>query len=489
METFSALLAVCAGNSPVPGEFPHTEASDAGLWCLHPINGSVNNREAGDLRRHRAHHDVIVMDLQSVKLIKTSAIQWFCDNLNLMLWGTDYDISLTDSTTMHSEKPFNKMGLFVVAALMLIEIADALDGCRFSSRVDLAGSNITDIPRNLNGDVSFLSLSRTNIHVLNLTVFADYPVLCRLEVWSSPVSTILTPNPSQTIALTRFYLACGTFPTPSNLGIVLSRQMRHLSFANMGIITIPENYFQNYTSLQTLYLYSNPITNLSPASLVGLRHLRELSLTRTNVNPVPPLHLWLPNLNGLRIAQVGMTTLPGTLIKNLPYIRYMNLHGNQLSTVPTKEHFINLQNMAYVGLIGNPLSCDSRLAWIKVSVVIDKGVRYEIMSLIFANWLQEMCHLFYGPSCSISLSLSDPEPQSFQAGPRALPLPSLTSWLVVGKHHFIPATIQSRYFAINQKCIFAKVDYLQWVNKGPTNCHRLDMSISLWILIWFWIFE
>ena len=42
-----------------------TKASDAEPWCFiwsAPwINGSVNNREAGDLRRHRAHYDVIVM--------------------------------------------------------------------------------------------------------------------------------------------------------------------------------------------------------------------------------------------------------------------------------------------------------------------------------------------------------------------------------------------------------------------------------------------
>ena len=32
METFSALLAICAGNSPVTGEFPSQKASDAELW-------------------------------------------------------------------------------------------------------------------------------------------------------------------------------------------------------------------------------------------------------------------------------------------------------------------------------------------------------------------------------------------------------------------------------------------------------------------------
>ena len=44
---------------------PLTKASDAELWCFlwsAPwINGWVNNREAGDLRRHHAHYDVIVM--------------------------------------------------------------------------------------------------------------------------------------------------------------------------------------------------------------------------------------------------------------------------------------------------------------------------------------------------------------------------------------------------------------------------------------------
>ena len=32
METFSALLALCVGNSPAPGEIPRTKASDAELW-------------------------------------------------------------------------------------------------------------------------------------------------------------------------------------------------------------------------------------------------------------------------------------------------------------------------------------------------------------------------------------------------------------------------------------------------------------------------
>ena len=60
----SALLALCARNSPVPVNSPHKGqwrgALMFSLICAR-INGWVNNGEAGDLRRHRARYDVIVM--------------------------------------------------------------------------------------------------------------------------------------------------------------------------------------------------------------------------------------------------------------------------------------------------------------------------------------------------------------------------------------------------------------------------------------------
>ena len=64
METFSALLAICAGNSLVPGEFPGqrpvTRIFDVFL-DLRLNNRWANNREAGDLSHHRSHYDVILM--------------------------------------------------------------------------------------------------------------------------------------------------------------------------------------------------------------------------------------------------------------------------------------------------------------------------------------------------------------------------------------------------------------------------------------------
>ena len=62
--SLSALLAICAGNSPVTGEFPAKDQWRGALvFSFIWINGWVNNRKAGDLRRYRAHYDVIAMVL------------------------------------------------------------------------------------------------------------------------------------------------------------------------------------------------------------------------------------------------------------------------------------------------------------------------------------------------------------------------------------------------------------------------------------------
>ena len=67
METFSASLALCAGNSPVTSEFPSqrpvTHSFDVFFDLRLNKRLSKKNSETGDLRRHRAHYDVNVMKL------------------------------------------------------------------------------------------------------------------------------------------------------------------------------------------------------------------------------------------------------------------------------------------------------------------------------------------------------------------------------------------------------------------------------------------
>ena len=83
MKNFSALLAICVGNSPVTGEFtaqrPVTRSFDVFFdlrlnkrWACW-----VNNGEADDFRHYRAHYDVIVMRLTNDDLSLSIGLRKF----------------------------------------------------------------------------------------------------------------------------------------------------------------------------------------------------------------------------------------------------------------------------------------------------------------------------------------------------------------------------------------------------------------------------
>ena len=55
---------LCVWNSPGTGEFPAQMASYAeniSIWWRHHAKGWANNRDASDLKRHRAHYDATVI--------------------------------------------------------------------------------------------------------------------------------------------------------------------------------------------------------------------------------------------------------------------------------------------------------------------------------------------------------------------------------------------------------------------------------------------
>ena len=72
METFSALLSLCAGNSLFTGEFPSqrpvTRSFDV-YFDMHLNKRLSKLRDAGDLRHHRAHYHVTVMNKAYAKMI------------------------------------------------------------------------------------------------------------------------------------------------------------------------------------------------------------------------------------------------------------------------------------------------------------------------------------------------------------------------------------------------------------------------------------
>ena len=84
METISALLALCAGINRSPVNSPHKGQWHVALkfsFICAWTNGCANNRDAGDLTRHRAHYDVTVMLYSYTTMISVVGCQnigkWF----------------------------------------------------------------------------------------------------------------------------------------------------------------------------------------------------------------------------------------------------------------------------------------------------------------------------------------------------------------------------------------------------------------------------
>ena len=84
METFSALLAFVRGIHRSPVNSPHKGqwrgALMFSLICVWINDWVINNREAGDLRRYRAHYDIIVMLISSCIICFCGQV-WIFPNL------------------------------------------------------------------------------------------------------------------------------------------------------------------------------------------------------------------------------------------------------------------------------------------------------------------------------------------------------------------------------------------------------------------------
>ena len=122
METFSALLALCAGNSPVTGEFPHKLGQWHGAWCVFLIcawtNGCIINRYVCDLWRHRAHYDGTVINIkQQDKPMWTCPIStWSNTPLIIRVQKALYNFR-GEILLYESERWYFRFGIFISAEI------------------------------------------------------------------------------------------------------------------------------------------------------------------------------------------------------------------------------------------------------------------------------------------------------------------------------------------------------------------------------------
>ena len=131
METFSVLLTLCLGNSPVGHRWiPFSKTSEAERWyflVLRLNTARTNSRDAGGLGHHRAHYDVTVMRIW-VKLvgytIKHMCIFFRMNSVTRPLMMTSWcgnDFRITDTLRGESNMGNGEMTRFDEFLLLAID--------------------------------------------------------------------------------------------------------------------------------------------------------------------------------------------------------------------------------------------------------------------------------------------------------------------------------------------------------------------------------
>ena len=146
METFSALLAFCAGNSPVtlvnsPHKGQWREALIFSLICVWN-NSWVNNGDAGDLRHNRVHFDVIVTPVVNKSIdvfTRVTGTQWVKNLMQLQIYfGRDSDLGLI----LDKSQCIRMLLLNPHVAKILTRLQCHFEWCRLVLRILFVATNV-----------------------------------------------------------------------------------------------------------------------------------------------------------------------------------------------------------------------------------------------------------------------------------------------------------------------------------------------------------
>ena len=143
MEIFSVLLALCAGNSPVPVNSPHIGQWRGALMfslIFTRINGWVNNRQAGDLRRHLAHYDVTLMF--SCDLAALWMVQSVCPSATPFWQCSDHHIIMKCSGVIAIDKSDAHGGQVQRSKVKVTEVKTQLNCFRTATPLSLTSQTV-----------------------------------------------------------------------------------------------------------------------------------------------------------------------------------------------------------------------------------------------------------------------------------------------------------------------------------------------------------
>ncbi|XP_051977875.1 vasorin-like [Xyrauchen texanus] len=209
---------------------------------------------------------------------------------------------------------------------------------------------LVNMPRGFPSSTKTLYVFQNNINTLQQQDFVELGELVMLDLSQNALSEI----PDQVF---------------SPLSTLLN-----LDLSSNRITHISKDSFTGLVNLERLYLYNNHIQSIHPAAFEGLETLLELKLQGNQISVLPalqlprllhldlsynsisppgPEHLQTPQLESLKIAGLGQSSVDEGLLRSLVNLHVLDVSQNQLVAIqPELKEMVGLRNL---NLSGNPL--------------------------------------------------------------------------------------------------------------------------------------
>uniref|UniRef100_G1MSU0 Ig-like domain-containing protein n=1 Tax=Meleagris gallopavo TaxID=9103 RepID=G1MSU0_MELGA len=228
---------------------------------------------------------------------------------------------------------------------------------------------LTAIPEGIPTETKILELNKNRIRCLNPGDLSPYPLLEELD-FSENIITNVEPGAFsnlfnlQTLRLRGNQLKLippGVFTKLTNLTL--------LDISENKLVILLDYMFQDLRNLKSLEVGDNDLVYISQRAFSGLLGLEQLTIEKCNLTSISAESLsYLQNLEVLRlrhlsisglnltslsITYTNITAVPTAALRNLVYLRYLNLSYNPISTVlkGSFKDLIRLQELHIVGAL------------------------------------------------------------------------------------------------------------------------------------------